>query len=133
MPIIYDLDSYNGAATCRNVAKHFIKGWVAYLSNYPAQLAGVYGSACSSCLSDFASLAQPPQFIFAGNWGTSPSTSSISCISSSLWANSQRHKQYDPSGGPQVETYGGVQILVDEDCSNGPVYATQSRYGSYCL
>jgi len=129
-PLIYDLESYNGGTTCRNAAKAFINGWVAYLHISPAQKAGVYGSACGSYLDDFSTITNVPDFIWFAWWNGNPSTSNITCISTSHWANHQRHKQY---AGGHTETYGGVTINMDNDCSNGPVYLSANQYGSTCL
>ena len=130
MPLIYDLEGYNGGTTCRNVAKYFLKGWAAYLAIAPAQKSGVYGSSCSSYLSDFASNGQPPDFIWGANWDLNPSTSTLACVPSGYWVNHQRHKQYK---GPHNETHGSYTIYIDNDCSNGPVYYQLNTYGSTCL
>lgn len=99
-PLVYDLEGYNGASTCRTAARYFINGWDTFLSTSPAQKSGVYGSTCSSYLSDFATtatIAHVPNFIFGADFDGNPSTAVMSCISSSYWSNHQRDKQYKGS------------------------------------
>ena len=123
-PIFYDLEAYgNGTGnltTCKNAAKAFINGWDAFLQAGPAaQLAGVYGSDCGSFINGLHSVANPPDLVWFANWDLDPSTSNATCIASTNWANTQRHKQYRAN---HDITYGGVKIHIDEDCSNGRVY-----------
>jgi hypothetical protein len=127
MPIIYDLEAYNGNSSCRAAAKSFLNGWDAYLHLAPAQKAGVYGSACSSYLDDFSTIANVPDFIWFAYWNGNPSTSNITCVNTGHLVYNQRHKQYQ---GGHNETYGGVAINMDNDCSNGPVYYTAARFDS---
>lgn len=119
-PIIYDLEAFNtGNGSCLNAAKSFINGWVYQLHVAPAQMAGVYGSSCGSGLSSYASIGNVPDFIHGADWNGNPSTSDLACIPSSYWTNRQRHKQYN---GGHNETWNGVTMNIDSDCSNGPVY-----------
>ncbi|MBO0870174.1 MAG: DUF1906 domain-containing protein [Micromonosporaceae bacterium] len=119
-PITYDLEAFNSAdPNCVSAAQWFIQGWVDQLHVPVAQLAGVYGSSCASALAAFASLNPAPDYIWAANWDNNPSTQSLSCVSSGLWSNHQRHKQY---AGGHNETWNGVTLNVDSDCSDGPVY-----------
>ena len=118
-PVVYDLEGYNGGSSCRAAAQSFMKGWADQLALAPAQKSGTYGSACSSYIDDFASDGNPPDFVWPADWDGNPSTSSVSCVSSSHWIYNQRHKQYR---GGHNETYGGVTINMDSDCANGPVY-----------
>jgi glycoside hydrolase-like protein len=127
MPIVYDLEGYNGNSTCRAAAKSFMNGWDTYLHVPPAQKAGVYGSACSSYINDFAGIANVPDFIWFAWWNGNPSTKNITCINSGYWIHNQRHKQYV---GGHNETYGGKTINIDNDCSDGPVYYPYDRFDS---
>jgi hypothetical protein len=120
-PVVYDLEYYHGGTTCRAAAKSFMKGWADYLDQSPSQYSGAYGSACASYINDFASDGNPPEFVWPGDGSTGESTGTISCIPSGNWVNHQRHKQY--SGG-HLETYGGVTMNIDNDCSDGPVYGS---------
>lgn len=137
MPFLYDLEGYYNASppptqsltTCRNAAKSFIDGWVAYMHTGITALAGVYGSQCSSYINDFKTIAHPADLVFFAFWNGNPSTSntSSSCPLGTNWANHQRHKQY-VSG--HNETYGSVTIHLDNDCSDGSVYLSTSTFDS---
>lgn len=119
-PVIYDLEAFNtGNTTCLNAAKAFIRGWTVQMHVAPAQKAGVYGSSCASGLSSYASISPPPDFIDGADWDGIKSTWNLACVSTSWWVNNQRHKQYR---GGHSETWNGVTVSVDSDCSNGPVY-----------
>jgi hypothetical protein len=119
-PAIYDLEGFDTTNTgCVNAAKAFINGWVSQLHVAPAQKAGVYGSACASGLSQYAGIANVPDFIHGADWDGIKSTSNLACISSGQWSQRQRHKQYQ---GGHNETWNGVTMNIDSDCSNGPVY-----------
>jgi hypothetical protein len=119
-PVIYDLENYDTTnTTCLNAAKAFIRGWVTQAHVPTAQKSGVYGSACGSGLASFASNNPPPDFIDGAAWDNVKSTRTMPCVSSGAWTNRQRHKQYR---GDHSETWNGVTISVDSDCSNAPVY-----------
>ena len=49
------------------------------------------------------------------------------CVPAGDWASSQRHKQYQ---GGHDETWNGVTLNVDGDCSDGPVYPAGDQLGS---
>jgi len=117
-PVVYDMEGYGSNATCKAAVKQFMQGWVDQLAVAPAQVSGVYGSACNSNLSDLATMARPPKFIWAANWNGNTSTSTLSCVSGTSWSSHQRLKQYQ---GDHNETYGGVTINIDSNCANGPL------------
>jgi hypothetical protein len=136
-PIVYDLEGFNPASTsCLNAVKSFIQGWISQLHIPAAQVAGVYGSSCSSHLNDMASYNPVPDFIWGGDFpyggveGNSH-TSTLTCVNNGYWTSSQRLKQY---WGQHNESHGGVQLLIDVDCANGPLAPT-FQYGteSQCL
>jgi hypothetical protein len=119
-PVIYDLENYNTTnTTCVNAAKAFIRGWVTQAHVPTAQKSGVYGSTCGSGLANFATISPAPDFIDGASWDGIKSTRTMPCISSGSWTNRQRHKQYR---GDHSETWNGVTLSVDNDCSNAPVY-----------
>jgi hypothetical protein len=120
-PVVYDMEGYSNDATCKAAVKQFMQGWVDQLAVAPAQVSGVYGSACNSYLSDLATMARPPKFVWAANWDLNPSTATLSCVSGTSWASHQRLKQYQ---GDHNETYGGVTLNIDSNCANGPVAPT---------
>ena len=119
-PLIYDLEVFDTSnSACLAAAKQFIAGWVYQLHTAPAQKAGVYGAGCGSGLNSFAGMAYVPDFIFAADWTGNPNTGTITCVPPNYWASNQRHKQYQ---GDHYETWNGVTLRIDRDCSNGPVY-----------
>jgi hypothetical protein len=127
-PIIYDLETGGSSTTaCINATKSFVQGWVDQLAVAPAQPSGVYTSTCGGFMDQFASIARPPDFIDGASWDGNPSTSSMSCVSSGHWTQHQRHKQYQ---GGHNETWNGVTLNVDSDCSNGPSVAQAAFNGS---
>jgi hypothetical protein len=145
-PIAYDLEGNNNStgSTCTAAAKAFIDGWDFGLSQAPAQQSGVYGSAAASYFPSYPSLAHPPKFIyFAEQNATGASTKNSNYIPTTSWALSQRHKQYDLNDGtcsgcdndPADDSFGGITISVDVECSNGPVYSTIDRHNasSICI
>jgi hypothetical protein len=119
-PVTYDLESYNtGNTGCVNAVKSFMQGWVYQLHLPPAQKAGVYGSTCASGLSALATFSPTVDFVTGAAWDGNRNTATMPCINPASWSQNQRHKQYQ---GGHNETWNGVTIQVDSDCSNGPVY-----------
>lgn len=121
--IYYDLESYNTSNTsCRSAVQSFMNGWVKEL-NAKSDLAGVYGSPCSSALTDFLKNHYTPDAIWIARWNLSSysSTATVwggSCITDSDWANHQRIRQY---AGDHTETWGGVSMVIDSDVLDGIV------------
>jgi hypothetical protein len=137
VPLIYDLEGYGGGAGCRAAAKAFIDGWSDYLFKEPGETfgvdakPGVYGSACASYLDDFWSISNRPVFTWFAWWNGNKSTSNTpACLNGSHWAGQLRHKQY--STAPHNETWGGVTIHIDNDCSYGPAYKSAAQLGGDC-
>jgi Domain of unknown function (DUF1906) len=129
-PVTFDLEAFN-ASVCnaRAAAVSFIRGWVDQLHVAPAQSAGVYGSTCASELQSYAAV-HPPDFIWGADYDGNQRTSVMSCVGSGSWVNHQRLKQYI---GGHNETWGGVTMNIDTDCSNGPVAPTGANFGTACL
>jgi hypothetical protein len=128
-PVVYDLENYPNNSGCRAAVKSFMEGWTEQLALAPAQVSGVYGSACGSFLQDLASNARPPNFIVPADWDGNPSTTAMVCINGSSWTNHQRIKQYR---GGHNETWGGVTINIDSNCANGPVAPNGANNTSAC-
>jgi hypothetical protein len=130
-PVTYDMEAYSNSSSCRAAVKSFMQGWVDQLAVAPAQVSGVYGSACGTYLDDYATLARPPRFINGADWDGDHSTWNISCVASSHWTSSQRFKQYQ---GGHNETYGGVTLNIDSNCANGPTAAGGALFpNSSCI
>jgi hypothetical protein len=126
-PVTYDMEGYPDNQRCRAAVKAFMQGWVDQLSVAPAQVAGVYGSACGSHLDDYASMTRPPGYVTAAQWDRDHSTWHLSCIGGGHWTTSQRLKQFQ---GGHNETWGNVTINIDSDCANGPTAAGGHRFAS---
>lgn len=127
-PVTYDLENFNtGNSSCLAAARSFIQGWVEQMHIPPAQKAGVYGSACASGLSSFATIANPPDFIAGADWDGIKNVWDMACVSTGSWVYHQRHKQYR---GDHNETWNGVTVSVDNDCSDGPVYPAPDNLGN---
>jgi glycoside hydrolase-like protein len=133
-PIAYDLEPFDAPLTggCSGslaAAQSFISGYVHQLHIAPAQKAGLAGAACDSHIQRFVTIANVPDFIWPGDWGTAPDPAHISCISDGYWTSHQRHKQWQ---APHNETQNGVTLNVDGDCSNGYMYGLWNNGWGAC-
>jgi hypothetical protein len=127
-PITYDMEHFDTRnVACMNAVMSFIKGWVEQLHVPPAQKAGVYGSTCASGLSRLAEISPAPDFIHGASWDDNRKTTAMPCLSAGLWTNNQRHKQY---AGPHDETWNGVRLNIDSDCSNAPTYPGPDQWNT---
>ncbi|MBL8045691.1 MAG: DUF1906 domain-containing protein [Anaerolineales bacterium] len=126
--IYYDLEAYfppAGDTTCREAAKSFINGWTEQLRANGNQ-AGVYGTPCTSYLSDFVSITNVPDAAWIAAWyldSYDPTAtvwlgSSAVCLSNSLWVSGQRLRQY---AGGHNETWGATTINIDSNVMDGRV------------
>ncbi len=119
--IYYDLEAYNQSDTaCKTAAKSFISGWTTELSA-KGNRSGVYGTPCSSALTDFESNPHVPDAVWIARWSYTTYTPSAtvwggSCITDKDWANHQRIRQY---AGAHNETWGGVTQNIDSDVIDG--------------
>lgn len=119
LPIVYDLEAFDTSNTaCLNAAKAFMRGWTTYLHAGTAQKSGLYGSVCGSGLDSFWPVTPNPDFVWAAYYNDNPDTGNLACVASSHWQN-VRHKQYTDNVN---RTENGVTLLVDINCSRGPVY-----------
>ncbi len=115
--IYYDMEAYDGSdESCVAAAQAFISGWSSRLRERGSQ-AGLYGSACNPPMGRYASIAAAPDAIWMAAWNRDaydPNMTvwGISCIDNSLWARSQRIRQYTNS---HDETWGGVTIEIDSN------------------
>lgn len=133
--VYYDLESYTTSnSACRAAVKSFMAGWAAQFQAR-GNKSGVYGSPCSSALTDFKSNPIVPDGIWIARWNLNyvytPSATvwGGSCISNSDWPNHQRIRQYT---GDHNETWGGVTMTVDSDVMDGilavPYTGTANTY-----
>jgi photosystem II stability/assembly factor-like uncharacterized protein len=124
--IYYDLEAYGGTGAslaCRQSAQAFMSGWTGQLHARGNQ-SGVYGGACSSAISDFASISNVPDAVWVAAWFSQPqynaaaSVFDISCLSNGLWVAHQRLRQYTYG---HAENWGGVSIQIDSNAVDGRV------------
>jgi hypothetical protein len=121
--IYYDLESYSGAdAECRDAAKQFLKGWSEKLHDL-GDKSGAYGAPCTSYISDWATVATPPDDVWIAHWyldeyDPEATVWDTPCLSDSLWPDNQRLKQY---AGGHDETWGGVRLRIDSNVLHGEV------------
>ncbi len=122
--IYYDLEAFNlsSSSTCRNAAQSFVSGWSKGLRDN-GSTAGLYGATCGSFFSDFATIDNPPDAIWAAYWAYSFYNSNASvwnllCLDNALWPDQQRIRQY---AGDHFESWGGTSIRIDSNVLNGIV------------
>lgn len=116
-----DLEGHSGSATCRAAAQSYVQGWVSGI-HFHGYRAGVYGSAAASFMDDFASIATPPDDIWAARQSDPLTDSPYNLepyVPDGHWNSQQRVRQYwlDVNTGP----YGGVTMRIDRDCADGHV------------
>ncbi len=130
--VVYDIEGTSNTitASCITAVQSFVQGWTDAL-RANGRTDGYYGPACAPSLNNFATNPRPPAFVWGADWSGNSSTSSINCTQSYYWTSSQRHKQYSTS--PHYETWGGVQLLIDTDCGNGPMYSLDWGVEPTCL
>lgn len=131
--IYYDLEAYNCSVnpTCLNAAKSFISGWTAQL-HARGYLSGVYGSSCSSCISDFATISNVPDAVWPAHWiysSYNPNATvwDVGCLSNDLWVDHQRIRQYT---GGHNESWGNITLNIDCDAIDGIVAITAPGYAA---
>jgi photosystem II stability/assembly factor-like uncharacterized protein len=125
--IYYDLESYSNGKDdpgCRAAVANFMQGWVERIHEL-GETAGAYGAACTSFMSEWATISDPPDDVWFAHWYTNDydkdaSVWDVPCIDNGLWASNQRLKQYT---GGHKETWGGLQKSIDSNVLDGQVSA----------
>jgi len=118
-PIAADLESFNGTTACINSANAYIWGWVVGI-NSNNDLSAVYGSTAGSYLNNYASLPNPPYFIWGAYADGNPNVFDMYGVSSGNWVLGQRHKQYVI--GTSLTENGIRESPIDFDYTGGPVW-----------
>lgn len=126
--IYYDLEAFPDQSSCRTAAKSFLNGWVERL-NELGHRAGIYGSACGSYVTDWATIANVPDDVWPAHWiystyNANATVWSVACVADSYWNNHQRIRQY---AGGHNETYGGVTFNIDSNAIDGHVAGVNPR------
>ncbi len=120
--IYYDLEPYSNVTACRQAVASFMNGWVERLHEL-GNYAGGYGGSCSSYLTDWSTIAHPPDDVwpaywYSNNYDPNASVFGMPCLANSLWSSHQRIRQY---GGDHSEHWGGVGLGIDNDVADGMV------------
>jgi hypothetical protein len=118
-PIYYDMEAYNGNASCSNAVLAFLGSWDRRVAA-AGYVTGVYSSQDSG-IADMQQAAAgrslgftPPDAVWIALWDNSPTLSDGDLA----WPLSDRAKQY--SGGVNA-TVGGITLNIDKDIIGGPV------------
>ena len=125
--VYYDIEGYSSYSTtaCRTAVKSFVNGWVERMHELGSP-AGVYGGACSSYMSDWATIANVPDDVWIAWWTEDEYTPGVTvwgapCLSDTLWSGNQRLRQY---AGDHSETWGTVTMPdIDSDVTLGQILA----------
>jgi hypothetical protein len=125
--IYYDLESYSRGKddpVCRAAVANFMQGWVEQIHAL-GHTAGAYGAACTSFMSDWAVIDDPPDNVWFAHWYTNDYDENatvwdVPCISNASWANNQRLKQYT---GGHFETWNDLKLKIDSNVLGGQVSA----------
>ena len=132
--VTFDLDVAPSA--CQAATNSFISGWDYQLSLTPAQRSGVYGSVCASNLQALANISHVPDCIWGGDPESTLTTKDLwydpgNCgVTSGSWSHNQRLKQW---GVNNNESWGGVGLLIDEDCANTWMNPSGSGVDQACI
>lgn len=125
--VYYDLEAYSTSYTagCGAAVNSFIDGWDAEFA-YRSAYSGVYGSTGASYIDHFATIPHKPNAVWLAEWNGNPSVYGVNYVSSSHWTVHQRIHQYNHAVS---RTYGGYEMVVDEDCADGRVNSNYSYQG----
>ncbi|MBN2147650.1 MAG: DUF1906 domain-containing protein [Anaerolineales bacterium] len=128
--IYYDIEYYiaGNKPECRAAVGAFLSGWVSRLHEL-GNRAGAYGGACSSYITEWASIPHVPDDVWIAAWyaeAYDPEATvwGVPCVSDDLWPNHQRIRQY---AGDHSEAWGGVRMDIDSNVVDGEVLERPSR------
>lgn len=122
--IYFDLEGYGvTGGGCRAAAAAFINGWDHELFYNSPYYGAVYGSSCSSFLSDFWTIANVPADVAAADPNNIPEIYRLACLPDSEWNDYDRIHQFT---NPISLTYNGYNMPVDEDCINAQIDSNSS-------
>ena len=124
-PIYYDMEAYTRGSKCSGSVQSFSNGWVETL-HARGYRGAVYSSLCSGVL-DLAVSYENPAFarldaIWIAAWNDQPNIFGFGppcTLGDGYWPSHQRVHQFK---GGHNETWGGVQINIDSNASDGPTY-----------
>jgi hypothetical protein len=123
-PIYYDMENYARSTSSTSAVLAFLEAWTDQL-HLGGYLSGVYSSG-SSGVTDLVAAAgtgyTEPDDLWIADWDDHATTVDA-YVPASDWSSNQRLRQYE---GANNETYGGVEINVDND----DLDAATAAYGS---
>jgi hypothetical protein len=120
-PIYFDMEGYSRTSANSTPVLAFLEAWTEQL-HADGYLSGVYSSDASGIADLAAELGTSyvePDDIWIAAWNGQANTED-STIPTTAWASNQRLHQY---AGGNEETYGGVEIDVDNDYLDGATAA----------
>jgi glycoside hydrolase-like protein len=121
-PIYADLEGFVNNSGCLAAAQSFVNGWEYEMNVLTAYAGDLYGSSCSSYLSDMAAHSNVPQAIAPDDGGVDVTgVYGLQCLSNSMWDHNQRVHQTE---NEVYHVFNGVGLYVDEDCADGPVISS---------
>jgi hypothetical protein len=118
-PIYYDMEAYNGGASCKSAVLNFLGAWDGQVAA-AGYVTGVYSSQDSGIVDMQAAAASktpgftPPDAVWIALWDNVSSLSDGNLT----WPLTDRTKQYS---GNVNQTIGGVTMNIDKDLVGGPV------------
>ena len=125
-PVYFDMEGYDSSDTaCDATVETFLSAFVGEM-HAKHLAAGVYGSA-STTIAQLAAHyddkgANRPDDIWIAHWDDRQEVFGDPYVPDALWSVHQRLHQYQ---GQHYETWGGVQIFVDNDVADGGVVGSR--------
>lgn len=120
-PIYFDLEGFANNSGCLTAAENFVNGWSYEINDHTSYVGDLYGSSCSSYLTDMAAHSNVPGAIAPDDGGVDVTgVYGLQCLPNNMWDHDQRAHQTENEVN---HTFNGVNMYVDEDCVDGTVIA----------
>jgi hypothetical protein len=118
-PIYLDLEGFANNSGCLTAAEGFVNGWAFEVNNHTSYVGDLYGSSCSSYLTDMSLHSNIPGNIAPDDPGVDVTgVYGLQCLPNNKWDHDQRAHQDE---NETSHTFGGVFLNIDEDCVDGDV------------
>lgn len=130
--IIYlDLEGFQNNNGCLSAAEYYVNGFDYELYQLGRYHWGLYGSSCSSYLSNMAGVVFVPLAIAPDDPGVDvKGVYGLQCLPNGYWDVNQRVHQDE---NEWHATWGGITLTIDEDCADGPLIGNRSWTFTTCL
>lgn len=124
----YYLEPYNTTSSaCVSAAQSFMQGYTSTMGVPTLYMAGFYGAASGSDPLAMLSVSSHPAYYWLAYYDGNPNVYDMGgYISTTIWVNNQRMKQWFGNPPDGLTTLGGVNYNLDRDCSQTYV---QTQYG----